>query len=466
MTRHSETISRTDVTAAIASELVGRRFETLGERVTELARQCVLDWLGVTIAAADEPLVRILAADTREQGGPPHASIIGGWRGSIYDAALVNGAAGHALDYDDVAFAMSAHASAAILPALLASAQFRGASGRDVICAFFAGYEAGCRIGRLVAPGHYERGFHGTATIGTFAAAAACAHLLRLDAQAVAQAIGIAATQAAGIRCMFGTMCKPLHAGKAAQNGLRAAVLAGKGFESRLDALECTLGFASTHSADYSPDDALRPPENGYFLSDNLFKYHASCYLTHSVIENVLTLRRNRAFDAHALRSLTIAVNPNIDSVCNIAAPRTGLEAKFSLRHCAALALSGRDTGRLETFSDRLAKDAQLGALRKRMSVEFDERLPQTFTRLTAIMEDGERFTAGYDSDVPDGDLVRQKTRLTMKFRNLAEPRIGHEATMQAIEFVDVLEAQESVGPLLELCFGPDEPVRYPDCIK
>ena len=454
MNGRARAIQRPDVTTAIVNELVARRYETLSDASVEIARQCVLDWLGVTIAAADEPLVRILASDSFDQGGAPHASVVRGGRSTVYDAALVNGAAGHALDYDDVAFAMSAHASAAILPALMALAQFHKANGRAVLSAFVAGYEAGCRIGTLVAPGHYESGFHGTATIGTFAAAAACSHLLGLDADRVTHAIGIAATQAAGIRCMFGTMCKPLHAGKAAQNGLRAAVLAAKGFESRPDALECTLGFAFTHSADFSPEPALAEPEGGYFLYRNLFKYHASCYMTHSVIENVLKLRPGILFDPHALQSMTVIVNPKIDNVCNIAAPQTGLEVKFSLRHCAALALASIDTSRLETFSDRMAADPRLVMMRERIVVEFNEQQPQTFSEVIVDMKSGERLFASHDSDVPDKDLTRQMTRLVQKFCSLSEPRIGIGATSKAIELIGMLHDQFSVDPLLELCLG------------
>ncbi len=173
-------------------------------------------------------------------------------------AALVNGSASHALDFDDVNMAMPGHPSVAILPGLLALAEERGASGAEILAAFVAGYELQCRLGRTIAPGHYDGlGFHATATVGSFGAAAACAHLLGLDAAATATALGIAATQAAGLKSMFGTMCKPLHAGKAASNGLLAAKLASRGFTSRADALECAQGFARTHSADFVPERAF-----------------------------------------------------------------------------------------------------------------------------------------------------------------------------------------------------------------
>lgn len=451
---HATPLTPFPVTAKFVDELLAWRYEALSKNSIEIARQCVLDWLGVAIAAVDEPLVRILRADNQEHGGGPHASIVGGDRGGIYDAALVNGAAGHALDYDDVAFSMSAHASAVILPALMALAQFRGASGRAVLTAFVAGYEAGSCIGMLVAPGHYESGFHGTATIGTFAAAAACAHLLGIDAERARHAVGIAATQAAGIRSMFGTMCKPLHAGKAAQNGLRAAVLAEKGFESRPDALECAFGFAMTHSPDFAPKQALAKPSGGYFLYKNLFKYHASCYMTHSVIENVLKLQPGIAFDPANMSSMIVTINPKIDSVCNIATPRTGLEIKFSLRHCAALVLAGVDTSRLDTFCDRMAKDPRIVALRERIGVDFNAQQPQTFSRVVVVTDSGERRVATHDSDAAASDLDRQHLRLTEKFRSLSEPRIEAGRAKQAIELIDVLEKQPSMGTLLDLCFG------------
>src|SRR5206468_7881059 len=200
-------------------------------------------------------------------------------------AALVNGAIGHALDYDDVNLAMPGHPSVAILPGPMALAEQRNSTGREVVAAFVAGYETCCRIGMALRPGHYDRGFHATGTIGAFGAAAACAHLLGLDAEATARSLGIAGTQAAGLKSQFGTMCKPLHAGKASQSGLLAARLAARGFSSRPDLVECEQGFALTHGPDFNPEAALAEPANGFHIHANLFKYHAACYMTHAPIE-------------------------------------------------------------------------------------------------------------------------------------------------------------------------------------
>src|SRR5581483_10735246 len=246
-------------------------YEALPGPIRELARQCVLDYFGVALAGAGDELVGILADEMAAAGGVAEASLVGrAARLPVLSAALVNGAASHALDYDDVNLAMPGHPSVAILPALVALAEARGASGRALIAAFVAGYETACRIGMALAPGHYGRGFHATGTVGAFGAAAACAHLLGLDGEATARALGIAGTQAAGLKSQFGTMCKPFHAGKAAQNGL----LAARRFSSRADLVECDQGFASTHSRDFAPERALAEPPGGFYLRANLFKYH------------------------------------------------------------------------------------------------------------------------------------------------------------------------------------------------
>ena len=259
------------VTIELADRASSIRYQDLPGEVRTLARQCLLDWLAVALAGSREELSGILAEQAIEDGGRPAASLIGrSEKISAHQAALVNGAASHALDYDDVNMAMSGHPTVPIVPALLALAEDRGASGADFISAFVAGYETECRIGALVLPDHYARGFHATATIGSFGSAAACAHLLGLDAETTATALGIAATQAAGLKSMFGTMCKPLHAGKAAQNGLLAAMLAARGFSSRTDALECAQGFAATQSSDFRPERALADPPGSYHLRGNL----------------------------------------------------------------------------------------------------------------------------------------------------------------------------------------------------
>ncbi|HVH80603.1 MAG TPA: MmgE/PrpD family protein, partial [Stellaceae bacterium] len=188
--------SGSNLTRTLAERACAITYDALPEDVRELARQCVLDYLGVGLAGADDELARILIEELTEAGGTAQAGVIGhGARLPMLSAALANGAIAHALDYDDVNLAMPGHPSVAILPGLIALAEQRRSSGREVIAAFVAGYETACRIGMALRPGHYDRGFHATGTIGAFGAAAACARLLELDAEATARALGIAGTQ-------------------------------------------------------------------------------------------------------------------------------------------------------------------------------------------------------------------------------------------------------------------------------
>ena len=318
--------TQADLTRALAERAIASRYDELPARLREIARQCILDYLGVALAGAEDPLVRILLDEMAEAGGSPHASVVGhDIRLPALSAALVNGAAAHALDYDDVNMAMPGHPSVAILPGLLALAELKGSSGREVITAFVAGYETACRLGAALQPGHYNLGFHSTGTVGSFGAAAACARLLGLDAERTAMALGIAGTQAAALKSQFGTMCKPFHAGKAAQNGLLAARLAERGFSSRTDIVECVQGFALTHGPDFVPEAALATPELGFHLFANLFKYHAACYFTHAPIECARRLREEHRLTADMIASITLKLDASCDRVCNIPVPTDGL---------------------------------------------------------------------------------------------------------------------------------------------
>ncbi len=441
------------VTAEIAARAAALRYRDLPDDIRRLARQCVLDWLAVTIAGAKEELTQILLAEAEEQGGKPAASVIGhGLRLPTQLAALVNGAASHALDYDDVNFSMGGHPTVPILPAVLALAEARQASGAAVIAAFVAGYETVCRIGALVAPGHYARGFHATATVGSFGAAAACGHLLGFDAERMAVAFGIAGTMTAGLKSMFGTMCKPLHAGKAAQNGLLAASLAARGFSSRRDVLECAQGFAQTQSPDFHPDRALADPGGGYHLRDNLFKYHAACYLTHAPIECARDIRRRAEARPEDVAAVRLKIDAGAAKVCHILAPETGLEAKFSLRLTTALGLAGWDTAALATYSAETAAAPALIALRDKIEVDFQAGWPHALAEVTVTTADGRRYEARHDAGIPADDLEAQGARLTEKFTSLVAPVFGRNRCEALAATVDTLDALPSLAELTRRC--------------
>lgn len=438
------------LTVEIARRALALRYADLPGEIRALGRQCILDTLGVALAGADDALVRILAAELEEQGGKPAAGVIGGaLRLPALSAALLNGTMAHALDYDDVNLAMPGHPSVAVLPAVLALAEERGASGEALLAAFVAGYETACRVGLLVAPGHYNTlGFHATGTVGTFGAAAGCAHLLGLNEEQTVHALGIAATQAAGLKSMFGTMCKPLHAGRAAYNGLLAARLAARGFTARPDSLECAQGFARTHSADFDPAAALATPEGGWHIRHNLFKYHAACYLTHAGIETARKLRLDHAITPERVAAITLRVDETVDRVCNIPEPATGLEAKFSLRLTAAMALAGRETGRLDLYTAETATDPALMALRDRVTVDFQQGWSNTRAEMEIRLIDQTTVHATHDAGIPAADIAAQGGRLEAKFAGLVAPLLGEARAAALIDEVARIETREDVGML------------------
>jgi 2-methylcitrate dehydratase PrpD len=444
-----------NLTLALAARASAVNYEALPENVRELARQCVLDYLGVALAGADDPLVAILLDEVSEAGGAAQAGIIGHQaRLPVLSAALVNGAIGHALDYDDVNLAMPGHPSVAILPGLLALAEQRRSSGREVIAAFVAGYETCCRVGMAMRPGHYGRGFHATGTVGAFGAAAACAHLLGLDAGATAQALGIAGTQASGLKSQFGTMCKPFHAGKASQNGLLAARLAARGFSSRPDLLECEQGFAATHAPGFHPEKALAEPPGGFYLHANLFKYHAACYMTHAPIECGRDLRESHGVRPDDIAAITLSVHRGSSRICNIPAPTDGLEAKFSLRQTVAMALAGIDTASLGAYSVATATDPALTALRERIDMDFRDDLPEAGAELAVNLRDGRVMRATHDAGIAMSNVAAQGERLAAKFDALAGPVLGGARARELREMVSGLDRLGDTGALASLAAG------------
>jgi 2-methylcitrate dehydratase PrpD len=445
----------TNLTKVLARKSAALEYEDLPPEAREIARQCVLDYFGVALAGAGDELVRLVLDELTEAGGTPQASVVGhDTRLPALSAALVNGAAGHALDYDDVNMAMPGHPSVAILPGLLALAEQRRSSGRDVVTAFVAGYETACRIGMALQPGHYNLGFHSTGTVGAFGAAAACARLLGLGAEATAMALGIAGTQAAGLKSQFGTMCKPFHAGKAAQNGLLAARLAARGFSSRADIVECVQGFALTHGPNFSPDAALATPAAGLHLFANLFKYHAACYLTHAPIECARRLREQYALTPENIAGITLRLDASCERVCNIPAPVDGLQSKFSLRQTVAMALAGIDTASLGAYSAENALDADLVRLRDRIAIDWQDSWPQTLGELELELSDGRRVTARHDAGIPAADIDDQGRRLAAKFDALVEPLLGAPRTAELRGSIAEIDRLANVADLARLAAG------------
>jgi len=433
------------LTFKLARHISGYRDANLDAPALIVAKQCILDWFGVTIAGRDEPVARLLrdelATSVRAQ-----SSIVGStFKCAVADAALVNGATSHALDYDDV-HPLIGHPTAAILPAALAVGEAEGRTGMEILRAFIAGYDTAAYVGSLVMPSHYERGFHSTATLGSFGAAAAAGVLMNLDDAEMATALGLAGTQAAGLKSMFGTMAKPFHAGKAAANGVLAARLAARGFTAHPGVLEVAQGFITTQSDGLAGDALL--PRPGSMIIKTLFKYHAACYLTHSTIEAISALRRQLSLSGPDVAAIDVHVPSGHLAVCNISAPQTGLEIKFSLRHTAALAACGEETAAIQTYSDKNAVAPMLTAVRDCVTVHGD-RPPGMDAHVVITTRAGTVAEASRDVGIPDADLARQGERLAAKFHSLAVAVVGAERADKLRHTIATLEGQPNISSLM-----------------
>ncbi len=338
------------------------------------AKAAVLDTVGVTLAGAREECARIVARVLGKTGGGECLVFGTNRRAAPIDAALVNGTAAHALDFDDVSNSLGGHPSAPILPALFALGEVLDCTGRDFITAYVAGFETEARLGRAVNHHHYEKGWHPTATLGVFGATAACTHLYGLDTTKTAQALAIAASLAAGIKANFGTMTKPLHVGHTARSGLFAAMLAREGFTANPAALEHKQGFldvfhgAGTYDAARilagwgEPYDIVQPGLG--------VKQHPCCGSTHPAIDALLALRAENSI-GHDIVPANVAridswTHPRRLAHTDRPDPESGLDAKFSVQYCLARALLG---GRivLEDFEGETFRDPATRSLMQRI---------------------------------------------------------------------------------------------------
>jgi 2-methylcitrate dehydratase PrpD len=355
----------------IAARIAAVRYADLPVEATDAAKAAVLDTVGVTLAGIGEDCAQIVLK-TAAVGGRGDCLVFGTDRRlAALDAALVNGTAAHALDFDDVSNSLGGHPSAPILPALFALAELLDSDGIDFLTAFVAGFETETRIARAVHFHHYEKGWHPTATLGVFGAAAACCHLLRLEPERTAQALAVAASLASGIKANFGTMTKPLHVGHTARSGLFAALLARDGFTANTAALEHKQGFlmvfngAGNFAADKMLADWGRPWD---IVSPGIgVKQHPCCGSTHPAVDAALALRAARDLALDRVVRIDSWTHPRRLAHTDRPDPKSGLDAKFSVQYCVARALlAGRIV--LEDFEDDAWNDRATRALMERIA--------------------------------------------------------------------------------------------------
>ena len=408
-----------------------------------LAELSLFDWCVVALAGADQPVSCIIRDLVLDEGGRPAASVIGAARKvPPRGAALANGTISHALDYDDTHFAHVGHPSVAMLPAALALSEDRDASAALLRDAFLLGAEASIRIGMVLGRAHYDRGFHQTATAGAFGAAIAAGRAIGLSPGQMRAALSIVSTRASGLKSQFGTMGKPYNAGIAAANGVEAALLAERGFTSCDDGLGGAQGFLATHAAAGTD----WPAADGFLFEDIKHKFHACCHGTHAMIEALQRLMKQRTIVPDAVAGIAVRVNPRWLKVCDIKAPRSGLEIKFSYAYLAAMVLNGIDTASDESYADDLCNSAVLRQLSQRVAVEGDAHIGDTETEVVLMLPDGLRAAERHDLSARLAPEVTA-TGLRRKARSLLGAERA-EKIWSSLARIDALSARD-LGNLL-----------------
>ena len=437
------------VTSEIAKLALSYSFEILPEDVVSLASLAMLDNIGCALRGAKEDLTKILSEELMGQTVSGSNLISGqSLSGAAHNHAMLYAASAHAIDFDDtLPPALAAHAGSAVIGALVASLPRVDANGKDLICAIVAGYETAARVASLLDPDHYLKGFHPTATVGVFGAAVAVGRLMKFNQDQMQQVMGLAATQAAGLKCVFGTMTKPFNAGHSASAGLLSARLVARGFTAPSDALEAPKGYADMFLG--KPKEAWSiAPADEYAIRGNAFKFHAACHATHPMIEAIGELQKQHTFDAKDVASMTVETSELGIKTASVGEPKTGLECKFSFSHVAAAALAGADTAADETYSEAMVHDPEIADLRRKVDVVIGADDP-FITRIEIILKSGDRLEQDFNfyDLMKDQELVR--SRLRSKFLVNASPVLGANRAEEIDRGILALGEQTNLHSLL-----------------
>ena len=434
---------------------------TMPAAARERAIAAFLDTVGVALAGSVEPAARIVQRVVAAEGGAPKCRVFGtGLSTSPSGAALANGTAAHALDYDDMFFITLAHPSAPLVTAALAAGELVGASGRAVLEGYVVGFELEAVLGRALNPAHYQRGWHCTSTLGTVGAAAAVARILQLDPEATLRTLSIAASEASGLKENFGTMVKPLHAGLAARSAVLAALLAREGFTASDRALDGDQGMLTAmDGSERTLDRAAEPLGQRWEILETgiTVKLYPSCAATHPPLDALLDLRRRYGFRPEEVARVEVAVDEMTPTVLIYDRPTTGLEGKFSLQLCAAAAVVDGRVG-IDTFEDAHLADPRIQEVRSRVTMRVDPTLGRDAPALTQahvavhlldgrILEQRAEGARGYPERPPSVEELETKFR-SCAARALPEPAVDRAlAALRALDTLD--DIREATGVLV-----------------
>jgi len=452
------------ITQEIASYVAGTRYRDIPSDVIQLARGFILDGLGVALAGSTDECARIVQRQIRQMGGSAECSVLGtSVLAPAAKAALANGVAGHAMDYDDTQLSTSkeavygllTHPTTPVLAAVLTLGQKERITGAEFLLAYVLGVEVECRIADAINPRHYQSGFHSTATMGGLGAAVAAGKILRLKEPQLLATLGIAASMASGLRENFGTMTKPLHAGRAAENGVTAALLARDGFTAAPNILEAARGFFNAMAGGYEDSKIRGRLGSPYFMKQPgiSIKPYPSGSLSHPAQDLILDLVKEHDVKAENIERIEVGANSNVPNALIYPMPKTALEGKFSIPFCMAIAVIERKAG-IAQFQDRKVRGKKVVELMKRVTLYVDEELErlgydQVRSRVRVKLKDGRVLEGRYD--VARGHPAKPMSwaELTEKFRDCAGLVLSQKNIDETIRLVEQFQDLKSLRPLM-----------------
>jgi 2-methylcitrate dehydratase PrpD len=445
------------VTETLAAYVVNSRFDAIPQDVRDEAKRAILNYFGCALGGSIEPALDIAIKTLGPFSGERTAAVLG--RRETCDplhAALFNGIGSHVHEYDDTLPKNYIHPSVPVGSALFAYASANKVSGEDFVHAFILGFEVESRIGNAVYPAHYEAGWHITSTTGVFGAAAAVGKLLGLTTKQMVWAFGLAATQAAGIREMFGSMAKSFQPGRAAQNGYTAALLGRADFTAGERALEGPRGFAAVTAARYDLDKVTNGLGVDFDLRHNAYKPYACGLVVHPAIDGCSQIRAEHHPDPAQIEAVKVRVAPLVLDLCNKSDLRRALESKYSIYHAAAIGLV-RGKGGLQEFTDEAVRDPVLQRIRSITTAIPDSSITEDQVHIEVTMKDGTKLTKFVEQSLGNIHRPLSNDDLTAKFLDQAVLALPQPTVEKLIDGCWNIDKLDDVGSLVRLSMPQEE---------
>jgi 2-methylcitrate dehydratase PrpD len=449
------------ITARLADFIESTEMSDIPGHVIQTAKLLVSDFLGVATAGSVEPSARIIQEVISEQGGNGKTTVIGtDMRSHATWSSLANGISGHTVDYDDVSQPMYGHPTTAVLPAALAIGELLDIGGSELLKSYILGLEVAVKLSYAMNPAHYEHGWHSTCTLGSLGSTVAAAKLLGLKGPQLRAALALGASQAGGLQQNFGTMIKPFHAGRAAQNGVLAAILAKKGWTGDQDILESPLGFFHVFCGEGRYDgqksvDMLGSPfdieQPGIIL-----KKFPSCAFSHPAIDAALLIARDPQYEPAATERVEGHIHALADQILIHRNPQTGLEAKFSLEACIALALVDGKVGR-KSFTDEMVSSnavKEMTARVERKIVPGAQKGPEAFGPATVkvYLKSGRKLEARVEKARGNPENPMSQQEVEDKYLDCCSGILTERSIDRSLSLLADLDNLETIGELTD-CF-------------